>query len=71
MNVDRDVKIQTWPGLFWPCLWLFLIWGTLDSIKLELRAIRKGLIFPAEISTLENIFGISNEPQTTEQELEK
>ena len=64
MGTNREIKIHTWPSLFWPCLWLFLIWGTLDSIKLELRAIRKGLGFSAEITMIEIVVGDPNESNT-------
>ena len=62
MEKHKNVRIHTWPTLFWPCLWLFLIWTTLDSIKVELRAIRKGFDFPSEAVMLLDIIGEPNEP---------
>jgi len=55
MIEKRDIHITGWPGLFWPCLWLFLMWGTLDSIKLELRAIREGMGFESKTTKLIDI----------------
>ena len=45
-----DVKITEWPGLFWVCFWLVFIWGSLNSIRDELKGIREGLGYP-EVTT--------------------